>query len=772
MTSSIEAAAAEAAIDLTSFASDGIFVNGVIDGLLRSESGWVLLLAGVVLGIGQSFETLKHTLEHRLPQPLLPVLEAVLAEMTTLGFSGLLIGAAEESGLLENTLSPLSQQWLGEPKLLFEIFEDIEHGLFPTVVAFALVATFILGVVTLMFELFLNSTQTEKLLAALADDDQRDACAVPEAADNACRRARGRTQKVGGILISSMSIPGVDGTSMASGTPLRALAEILRPASAWRAEFLRFRARFIEQERAVGSDFLFGRYLQLAATENLKALVSLEPIQLALVWAPLISLEVLLLEWFGTVQGDFLAPVVALSQVPILVWTSWNYVRLHRVKTMLMPQLGVLRLSKSGGLDGAARDDARADDGASADDDSIYRLLPPRYSFLGQSFLKPTWFDELAVLERPFASPALTVHDGLWGRLGAAGPGFYKASLRLCLFSAVGSLAFLGAGGYKETDGGFFAAEAATALSPLLAGGNAALSESLVAPLTLLGSSLTWLPSVLAVGLTPLSLICYTYATSVEGYRRPELVRTVLRDQRTERFKVTLATLASLCEWVDRALPAAALASGAPSSIVVASTAASMGVGKQAAVREALDINGDGVADSLYMDTSGDGKLDVVVEVDAVGMAIDTTGDGTADSVGVDTVGDGKVDTVVRRRLMDEVEAAWGERFATERPERLLDVRAVFESHDSDGSGSIGTEELGDIMRELGYAPSESDVRAAVATMAAVNDDGLEIGYKEFATAVLSDGGAGAAQPLAELSAEAEGEQAARLKSVRRSLAA
>ena len=124
------------ASEITSFASDGIFADGVLEGLLKSESGWVLLLAGVVLAIGQSFETVKHMLEHRLPKPLLPVLEAVLSEMTTLGFSGLMIGAAEGSGLLENTLSPISQQWLGDPKLLFEIFEDIEHGLFPTIVAF------------------------------------------------------------------------------------------------------------------------------------------------------------------------------------------------------------------------------------------------------------------------------------------------------------------------------------------------------------------------------------------------------------------------------------------------------------------------------------------------------------------------------------------------------------------------------------------------------------------------------------------------------------
>lgn len=48
-------------------------------------------------------------------------------------------------------------------------------------------------------------------------------------------------------------------------------------------------------------------------------------------WAPLIAIEVLLLELFsGGVTGDFLPAVMALSQAPIFVWTAWNYLRLTR----------------------------------------------------------------------------------------------------------------------------------------------------------------------------------------------------------------------------------------------------------------------------------------------------------------------------------------------------------------------------------------------------------------------------------------------------------
>ena len=73
------------------------------------------------------------------------------------------------------------------------------------------------------------------------------------------------------------------------------IRELARPAAEWRAEFLRFRARFIEQSRGaragveLPSDFAFGKYLQLTAAADLKQTVSVEPLQLVMVWAPLIG---------------------------------------------------------------------------------------------------------------------------------------------------------------------------------------------------------------------------------------------------------------------------------------------------------------------------------------------------------------------------------------------------------------------------------------------------------------------------------------------------
>lgn len=66
----------------------------------------------------------------------------------------------------------------------------------------------------------------------------------------------------------------------------------------------------------------------------------------------------------------------------------------------------------------------------------------------------------------------------------------------------------------------------------------------------------------------------------------------------------------------------------------------------------ASDMDGDGVVDAIGQDTDGDGKIDTIAadldgdgEIDAVGY--DTDGDGTIDEVEVDSDGDGEIDTLL-----------------------------------------------------------------------------------------------------------------------------
>ena len=73
---------------------------------------------------------------------------------------------------------------------------------------------------------------------------------------------------------------------------------------------------------------------------------------------------------------------------------------------------------------------------------------------------------------------------------------------------------------------------------------------------------------------------------------------------------------------------------------------------------------------------------------------------------------------------------------ATERPERLLDVRALFEMADVDASGSIGLEEVTVIIEELGYRPTAAGLRALFGRMDV--DGSGQVSYVEFCTAVLA----------------------------------
>ena len=133
-----------------------------------------------------------------------------------------------------------------------------------------------------------------------------------------------------------------------------------------------------------------------------------------------ILLETFCLHVSGGADGDFLPALFALAQLPIGVWGLWNYVRLNRIKTLLLPQLGVLPAATP---PEATQPEAKPE--------RVLKLLPPRFTFLGGSFRgQATWLDGLAFIERAAGAPAATEHDQLWGALGAHGPQFFLCSVR------------------------------------------------------------------------------------------------------------------------------------------------------------------------------------------------------------------------------------------------------------------------------------------------------------------------------------------------------
>ena len=490
-------------IDATFFIGDSILMR-------MPTAGWSVAMALAVLGIGQAFESSTHAIKHAVPRSLMPVFDAILFELTSLGFTGLVIssvGAASE----DSWLARVSEHYLGHASELFELFEGCDRALFPTVVAFIGACAVLVGVVNSQFEANKQATQAELLRAKLAADDERDACRDGTEAGAACRVARRRSNRHNGLLLESFRIPAIDGSRSA---PLAGgLRALVAPPAERRAEFLRFRGRFIEQSAAVGEplpiDFHFGKYLQCVAADNLRELVSVEPVQLVLVWLPLIVCEIVGLSLTGGVDQDFLPSLFALAQAPIGLWAAWTYVRLHHIKSLIMPQLGVL-----GG--GAA--EAGAEGGVGGDTSiggRIFRLLPPPSALLGGTVRRRrTPLDALAaVVERPFGAPSAFAHEELFGALGPRGPAFYRSSLQLVLFSSIVSLAYFGGGG-----GGLDAACH-----------HCQLDGAAAVPLPAAVSALlTCLPSAAAVLLTPFSFLNLNLATSVEGYRKQAVVDAVL----------------------------------------------------------------------------------------------------------------------------------------------------------------------------------------------------------------------------------------------------
>lgn len=293
--------------------------------LAFSADGWTLGLGCVLFGIGQTFETGTHALKHAVPRSLLPVVEQVIGEIATLGFTGLLVGVVESQ--IGGWLEQISEYYLGPPDgalqtleserlpgycpavtpltralhntaELIEIFEGIDHAIFPVTVAFMLSCALLVGVVAKQFSSYGLSRRRDILIARIAEDEKAEACSLDDEGPS-CFRAKQSARKVNGLLLSSLVIDGRDGTRT---SPLDPFKDLFTSAEGRRAEFLRFRARFVDRANADGlripDDFNFGRYLTDAAAANLKGLVSVEPVSTLKVWVPTLLTELVVLQCF------------------------------------------------------------------------------------------------------------------------------------------------------------------------------------------------------------------------------------------------------------------------------------------------------------------------------------------------------------------------------------------------------------------------------------------------------------------------------------------
>ena len=115
--------------------SPAIHCSAVGNALLSSPETWAVgtlaLLCTTFAGIEKTFEVAKE----RTPLYAQPIINAVLGEMASMGFMGLLVNA-DYLGLQQGAIAGLSEEYLGESQLSFDLFQGIDNTLFGTSVGY------------------------------------------------------------------------------------------------------------------------------------------------------------------------------------------------------------------------------------------------------------------------------------------------------------------------------------------------------------------------------------------------------------------------------------------------------------------------------------------------------------------------------------------------------------------------------------------------------------------------------------------------------------
>lgn len=112
---------------------------------------WAVGTSALLCVTFATFEAAVETARERVPRYLRPTIDSLLAEMATLGFIGLLV-QADTFGLQKGGFAVLSQQYLGEAELGYELFEEIHELLFRAAVAYFTTCAFVVSSVAQSLE--------------------------------------------------------------------------------------------------------------------------------------------------------------------------------------------------------------------------------------------------------------------------------------------------------------------------------------------------------------------------------------------------------------------------------------------------------------------------------------------------------------------------------------------------------------------------------------------------------------------------------------------
>jgi EF hand len=411
----------------TTATSSSLSAIALLDSVLQSSAFWSCAIMLSIVALLYTWEEAVDEARERLPAPLMPVVDRMLAEMGGLGFIGLFLGVFVTGGPLGHYIGALSENFLGDEEILLETFEFLHNAFFEVGIGFFLIAGLTAAQVLRKIE------SLQSVSRAVFDTDKDGKVSLEELAD---------ILKVGAVAVD------LDGDGRLTKEEVQQALRMARKDSIWdevtmtttqiRAEALVVRERFIETCR-VSPNFRIEKYFANIFGENLKEIVELSP----LTWLPLIpalSLDrsvdmarnVVSASSSNAAEscGYFLGTpaffaVSSFFAALTLFWGCFNFWKVTQIKEMLVPTL--VR-------------DSRMENTA--------RLLPPRFEddqLLADFNSSPglvAWIESsLGGNDRP----ARNGHERLFGAAGAIGPHLYRDSIKFHTWLVVSQIVFWGA---------------------------------------------------------------------------------------------------------------------------------------------------------------------------------------------------------------------------------------------------------------------------------------------------------------------------------------
>ena len=210
----------------------------------------------VIVGLLGLYEHGVHVAKHQLPPTLLPVLNAMLAEIAGLGFIGVLLQIFE--GAAGESFEEVSEAIFGEGEVLIEAFEWLHNKFFLVAIVFFLFGGSLLGLLV---------KQTSDLVAAIAKADKDHDGEVTIEEYEAAFGANSLEDRT----IMQRLLSGNLGLNL--------------------GDTYLFTVRFLETHRLDPKKFNGPRYIEACAASNLATLVELSPYTWLLLVLPLAITE-------------------------------------------------------------------------------------------------------------------------------------------------------------------------------------------------------------------------------------------------------------------------------------------------------------------------------------------------------------------------------------------------------------------------------------------------------------------------------------------------